>query len=81
MLAPLAPTLEKLYLGSNKLGGAITDDIAAFTKLTTLVLNKMGLKGAWYDQTYPNKSETERGDRVHRAAAKGALQIEQTRDA
>ena len=46
LLAPLAPTLEKLNLGLNNLGGTITEDIAAFTKLTTLVLNSMSLKGA-----------------------------------
>ena len=53
LLAPLAPTLGKLNLSSNKLGGTITDDIAAFTKLTVLGLSGMGLEGAWYDQTYP----------------------------
>ena len=46
LLAPLAPTLEKLNLGYNKLGGTITDDIAAFTKLTELELFGMGLEGA-----------------------------------
>ena len=45
LLAPLAPTLEKLDLRFNKLGGAITDDIAAFTKLTALGLVEMGLEG------------------------------------
>ena len=45
MLKPLAPTLEKLVLGDNKLGGTITDDIAAFTKLTSLNLGGMDLKG------------------------------------
>ena len=45
LLAPLASTLEKLNLGGNKLGGTITDDIAAFTKLTELTLNGMGLDG------------------------------------
>ena len=45
LLAPLAPTLEKLYLGNNKLGGTITDDIAAFTELTELWLMDMGLGG------------------------------------
>ena len=53
LLAPLAPTLEKLNLSGNKLGGTITDDIAAFTKLSELDLHNMGLEGAWYDQTYP----------------------------
>ena len=46
MLKPLAPTLETLVLGGNKLGGTITDDIAAFTKLTVLGLSDMGLEGA-----------------------------------
>ena len=45
MLLPLAPTLETLALGDNALGGAITDDIASFTKLKTLSLYGMGLKG------------------------------------
>ena len=46
LLAPLALTLEKLDLGGNKLGGIITDDIAAFTKLTELRLFGMNLEGA-----------------------------------
>ena len=52
LLAPLASTLEQLNLGSNssagrnKLGGTVTPDIAAFTKLTKLGLRSMGLKGA-----------------------------------
>ena len=45
LLAPLALTLEELYLGGNKLGGTITDNIAAFTKLTGLYLADMGLEG------------------------------------
>ena len=45
LLAPLAPTLEKLILGGSKLGGTITDDITAFTKLTELTLWDMGLEG------------------------------------
>ena len=45
LLAPLASNLKKLYLGGNKLGGTITDDIAAFTKLTELVLYSMDLEG------------------------------------
>ena len=47
MLKPLAPTLETLGLGGNKLGGTITDDIAAFTKLTELRLFGMDLKGTF----------------------------------
>ena len=47
MLKPLAPTLETLGLGGNKLGGTITDDIAAFTKLTSLDLYNMDLKGTF----------------------------------
>ena len=45
MLKPLAPTLEVLVLSGNKLGGTITDDIAAFTKLTFLNLGGMDLEG------------------------------------
>ena len=45
LLAPLASNLEKLYLGYNKLGGTITDDIAVFTKLSELSLFDMGLEG------------------------------------
>ena len=44
MLKSLAPTLERLELDGNKLGGTITDDIAAFTKLTELFLWRMDLK-------------------------------------
>ena len=47
MLKPLAPTLMKLDLSGNKLGGTITDDIAAFTKLTSLDLYNMDLKGTF----------------------------------
>ena len=46
LLAPLASNLEQLSLGNNKLGGIITADIAAFTKLTKLGLGNMGLEGA-----------------------------------
>ena len=45
MLLPLAPTLETLNLGGNKLGGTITDDIASFAKLNALSLWGMRLKG------------------------------------
>ena len=45
MLLPLAPTLKILSLRGNKLGGKITDNIASFAKLSTLVLEDMGLKG------------------------------------
>ena len=45
MLLPLAPTLETLDLGGNKLSGTITDDIASFAKLNALSLWGMGLKG------------------------------------
>ena len=45
MLLPLAPTLEVLNLGDNKLGGTITDDIATFTKLTFLALDGAGVTG------------------------------------
>ena len=46
LLAPLAKTLEKLFLNWNKLGGTITADIAAFGKLTELCLVDMALRGA-----------------------------------
>jgi hypothetical protein len=49
MLKPLAPTLETLELSGNKLGGTITDDIAAFTKLTELRLSGMDLRGTFVD--------------------------------
>ena len=45
LLTPLASKLEKLSLSGNKLGGTITTDIAAFTKLTMLELSWMGLEG------------------------------------
>ena len=45
LLSPLALTLEKLNLSSNELGGTITGDITAFTKLTELELAGMGLEG------------------------------------
>ena len=43
--------LEKLVLGGNELGGTITDDIAAFTKLTSLDLGGMDLKGTFVVDT------------------------------
>ena len=46
LLAPLASNLENLDLGYNELGGTITEDIAAFSKLTELELGGMGLEGA-----------------------------------
>ena len=46
LLAPHASALKILILSGNELGGTITTDIAAFTKLTELRLDKMGLKGA-----------------------------------
>ena len=46
MLAPLAPTLEKLDLSNNLLGGTITADIVVFSKLTDLWLYGMNLQGA-----------------------------------
>ena len=47
MLKPLAPTLMKFNLSKTKLGGTITDDVAAFTKLTVLDLSCMDLEGAF----------------------------------
>ena len=48
MLLPLAPTLETLDLGNNKLGGGtITDDIATFTKLAELNLGGTDLEGTF----------------------------------
>ena len=46
LLAPLASNLESLNLSDNELGGTITTNIAAFTKLTCLRLLGMGLEGA-----------------------------------
>ena len=47
LLAPLAPTLEKLDLSHNYgIGGTIAGDIAMYTKLTTLGLAGMSLQGA-----------------------------------
>ena len=45
LLTPLASNLEILDLGYNKLGGTITEDIAAFTKLTVLWLRGEGRGG------------------------------------
>ena len=56
MLLPLATTLEKLDLGDNKLGGTITDDIAAFTKLTFLGLYDMGLKRTFAQHPFNSAS-------------------------
>ena len=47
MLKPLTPTLECLDLRGNQLRGTITDDIAAFTKLSYLDLQGMDLKGTF----------------------------------
>ena len=47
LFVPFASTLEKLDLAGNKLGGAITEDITAFTKLTELRLSSMDLEGAF----------------------------------
>ena len=44
LLAPLA-NLEELSLGGNKLGGAITSDVAVFTELKKLKLYSMELDG------------------------------------
>ena len=64
MLLPLAPTLETLYLGGNKLGGTITDDIASFTKLKTLWLSEMRLKGTFaHDPRYAGEREERTGER------------------
>ena len=63
MLLPLAPTLETLALGNNKLGGTITDDIASFTKLKTLELSEMGLKGTFaHDPAYKREIERNQGN-------------------
>ena len=64
MLLPLAPTLKMLGLGGNKLGGTITDDIASFTKLKTLELLEMGLKGTFaHDPRYTGEREERTGER------------------
>ena len=53
---PLAPTLQELKLGGNKLGGMISDEIVTFTKLTKLDLANMGLEGAFVlNQFYTKK--------------------------
>ena len=47
LLAPLAPTLEKLDLSHNPdIGGTIAVEITMFTKLTSLRLYNMSLQGA-----------------------------------
>ena len=46
LLVPFAFTLEKFNLSYNQLGGTVTADIAAFTKLRELNLSEMGLEGA-----------------------------------
>ena len=51
LIVPFASTLEKLGLSYNELGGTVTPDIAAFTKLRELELSKMGLEGAWLGVT------------------------------
>ena len=74
MLKPLAPTLKTLSLSGNKLGGTITDDIAAFTKLTELRLWGMDLKGTFVDtraRSAPSTLRALRCDRARRAAAEG----------
>ena len=54
MLAPLAPTLEKLNLGDNyNVRGTITADIVVFTKLTELGLNSTNLQGAVFPSAPP----------------------------
>ena len=45
LLAPLAPTLQELDLSENPLGGTITADVLAFTKLTDLGVRQTGLGG------------------------------------
>ena len=63
MLLPLAPTLETLALDGNELGGTITDDIASFTKLKTLELSEMGLKGTFaHDPAYKREIERNQGN-------------------
>ena len=64
LLAPLASKLEKLNLSGNELGGTITEDIAAFSKLTYLGLVDMGLEGAClYDQANTTNDERNWGAR------------------
>ena len=64
ILAPLASNLEKLSLSNNNLGGTITNDIAAFSKLTVLALGSMGLEGAClYNQANTTNDERNWGAR------------------
>ena len=75
MLKPLAPTLEVLVLSGNKLGGTITDDIAAFTKLTKLFLESMNLKGTFVDTRARSARATRRnriGDFSHVSRSRGS---------
>ena len=48
LLAPLASTLSVLDLNNNKLGGVMTPDIAAFTKMELLTIEEIGLTGALF---------------------------------
>ena len=77
MLLPLATTLEELSLSGNKLGGTITDDIASFTKLKTLWLSQMGLKGTFAH--YPRY--TMKANRSFLTRSRGAQVGSQSRSA
>ena len=57
LLVPLAPTLEKLHLSGNKLGGTISEDITVFTKLTELELYQMGLNGVFCVESVPTQKK------------------------
>ena len=57
LLTPVASTLEVLCLGGNALGGTITSDIVAFTRLTTLLLFFMDVEGAPLPRLLPSSLE------------------------
>ena len=56
LLTPVAPSLEVLCVGGNRLGGTIPSDIELFTRLTTLVLFDMDV-GAPLPRLLPSSLE------------------------
>ena len=63
LLAPLAPTVNTLNLGGNKMGGPIPPEILAFDKLTMLGLYEMRLEGAFVC-IYANITNTQLSSRI-----------------